>query len=248
MGAPSMYLCVLAAEGKLDAKLSITADTGSENDRVWDNGKRSSAKEYFSAIIEPYCHENGIKAVFVRSQDKNGIPRPPIIDRLEEGIMVGVPLFGSNGGRLMQGCTDKWKVQAIRQELRRKGAKTAESFIGLTMDEVHRMRPSNRKWHTHRYPLIEDERIYKSTVYVELGKRNIPFLLSSECDMCPHKNRARWQRTSPEMIEKIARIEEGFGGTQFFTPQRIPLKEALKKWEGQTEMVLDSCDSGYCGV
>jgi hypothetical protein len=245
MGGPSLYMTVLAAEGQLPTRLSISADTGSELDRAWNTGERTTAKEYFDRVIEPYARENGIEAVFVRALDKDGEPLVPIIDLLEQGITAGVPLYGSNGGQLAQRCTGKWKIRAVRQELRRRNATSARVALGLTMSEIHRMKPSDVKWCENWWPLI-DMRVYRAMVQEELERRDIPYLLSSECDNCPHKNAARWARTSPEMIDRLAEIEAGLDGL-YFTPFRIPLKEAIKKMYNADQIEMFGCDSGgYC--
>ena len=245
MGAPSMYMMVLAGQKKIPCDVVITADTGSENDCLLSNGERVTAQQFYDDVIEPLGNELGLKTAFVRALNGNGEPLPPIIDKLRKGIIPGVPTYGSKGGQLAQGCTHKWKVRAVRQELRRMGAKTARSALGLTLDEYHRMRIyRDSKWHTVYWPII-DRREYKATARKVLKSLNIPFMLSSQCDMCPHKNWIRWERTSPEMIDKLAEIEAGLGGTQFFTDQRIPLKMALKNMKKQPSL-FDACDSGYC--
>lgn len=143
----------------------------------------------------------------------------------------------------MQYCTGKYKIRAIRQELRRKGAFTARVAIGLTLAETERMKLSDVKWCENYWPLI-DLKMYRNQCQDELTKRGIPFLVSTQCDMCPHKDRARWERTSPEMIDKIAVIEAKLPGL-YFTDQRIPLKKAIKNMPSQASL-FDSCDSGYC--
>jgi len=110
MGSQSMMMMVLAAEGKLSARLSITGDTGTENDCVWNTGERTTAYDYFERVIEPYAHSYGIEATIVRKLDRHKRPLPAIGDILVSGITAGVPLFGSNGGRLPQGCTGKYKI------------------------------------------------------------------------------------------------------------------------------------------
>ena len=112
MGGPSMYMLVLAAEGKIPATLSIAADTGSELDRVLNTGERLTTEDYHREIIEPYAHDHGIEAVFVRAQDKDGNELPAIIDLLRQGNTAGTPFFGDNGGGNPQYCTGKWKLRA----------------------------------------------------------------------------------------------------------------------------------------
>jgi hypothetical protein len=237
-------LCVLAAGGVISATLSITADTGSERDCLWSNGERTTAAEYWRRVIEPYCASNGIEAAFVRAQDKTGQPLPPLIEKMKnERHPVGVPMFGGRGGRLLQNCTDKYKIRAIRQELRRRGATTACIAIGLTMSETERMKLSDVKWNWHHWPLI-DLKMYRSQIQEELDRRNIPYLISTECDMCPHKDRSRWERTSKKVIDECAEIEKLLPGL-YFTDQRIPLKQVIKNMGAQPSL-FDSCDSGYC--
>ena len=244
MGSQSMMMCVLAAEGKIPATLSISADTGSELDCLWSTGERTTAKEYFDQVIEPYCRENGLEAVFVRAQDKWGNELPPLIEKIKNELHpCGVPLFGSRGGRIQQNCTGKYKIRAIRQELRRRGATTARCAIGLTLSETERMKISDVKWCQNYWPLI-DLKLHRGAIQEKLGSRGIPYLVSTQCDMCPHKDRVRWERTSPEMIDQIAKIEAGLPGL-YFTDQRIPLKQAIANMPSQPSF-FDSCDSGYC--
>ena len=129
--------------------------------------------------------------------------------------------------------------------MRRRGAKTGTTFLGLTVDEVHRMKPSDVQWVETKYPLIE-ARLYRASIVTDLERRGIPYLISTECDGCPHKNKARWDRTSPEMIDELAEFERRFNGEFFLTSQRVPLKEALANMDDGQMSLFDVCDSGYC--
>lgn len=260
MGAPSMYLLVLAAEKKIDCNISITADTGSENDRLLNTGERITAKKYFDNVIMPYAKDNKINAFFVRAVDKNKKPLPSLIELLEKGVTAGVPFHGTRAGKLPQGCTGKYKINATRQQLRRLGYKKAKIALGLTYSELHRMKDSDVKWCKNVFPLIEigwtDRNMRnREAMYKELDKRGIPYLMSSECDMCPHKNWIRWERTSPEMIDRIAKIEQKFDGL-YFTDKLLPLKQALEIMKREYEVKgnqgnlfeIDEsvCETGYC--
>ena len=248
MGGPSMYMMVLAGQGKIPAAISITADTGWEDDCLLSTGERVTAKQFYNDVIEPLGGDLGVKTYFVRGQDKNGIDLVPIGERLAKGEMPGVPTYGSRGGQLNQACTGKYKVRPIRQQLRRLGATTARSALGLTMDEVHRMKQHNDvKWHSVYWPLI-DFRLYRATIQDHLEKLAIPYIVSSQCDGCPHQDYSRWQRLSEETIIELAEIEAGLGGTQFLTDKRIPLLEALERMKSQRpeKTLFDICDSGYC--
>lgn len=279
LGAQSLYMVVMAAEGKIPARLSITADTGWENDRLWSTGERTTARAYFERIVRPYAEQHDIEAVMVEALDGDGNPIPPLGAWVRQYIEAGklthvkIPLFGSDGGRLRQPCTSRKKVTAIRQELRRRGATSARTAHGLHRGEVHRMKGQQGRveggfytltsidalWHSHYYPII-DEGLFRTDVQQELERRGIPYLVSTECDGCPHKDWPRWSRTSPGVIDDVADMEAQMGGQFFFTDKRIPIKEALplmrQEWEAKHlrgPSLFDDpdfgCDEGgVCGV
>jgi hypothetical protein len=213
----------------------------------------------------------------VEAMDGSGAPLPGLWDWVKADIDRGkfnhikIPLFGSEGGRLRQPCTSRKKVAAIRQELRRRGATTARMAHGLHRGEIRRMKGKSGRvedgfytltdfdaqWCSHYYPLIEFG-LFRADIREMLDRLNIPWLISSECDMCPHKDWARWSRTSPEVINEIAEYEAKMEGRFFFTNKCIPIKEALAQMEaaqinqGQSNMFDDpdfGCDEGaVCGV
>lgn len=274
LGGPSLWLLIMAIRKEIPATVAITADTGWENDRLWNTGRRSTNQQYFDEVIVPLCKGSHVTPRFVRSVDKHKRPLPPLRDILLTGIAKGrpdhVPLFGSRGGRQRQSCTDKMKIRAIRQEQRRLGAKTGCCAQGIHYHEADRrvkgtyLRQDGKwsiyqttvitterimletalgvwtcidkqkvekpiKWQTHYYPLV-DLRMSRADVYAAIQKEGIPYIVSSECDLCPHKDLPRWDRSSQETIDDGERIETAMGGKFFFTDRRIPLKLALADW------------------
>lgn len=277
LGSQSMYLLVLAADKEIPATVSITADTGSENDRLWNTGERTSAREYFDRVVVPFGASHGIETRFVRARDA----RKREIETLESHTVkaakdgkltsVKIPVFGSNGGRLKQSCTDRWKIRAINQELRLMGAKTARTAQGIHYGEaVRRVRGKYiglvggwetyatterrkgvwrvTKWLTHYYPLV-DRRLRRMDIQQRLEARGVPYLVSSECDFCPHQDYARWARHTPESLAQSAALEAGFKGEYYLTEKRVPLLQALEQMRREPEGELDfGCGNSYCGV
>lgn len=273
-GGPSLFLIVMAGEGLYPADVVIVADTGWENDMLWSTGDRTNAQLFFLNVTRPLANRYGIDAYFVRSKQDNGSDYLPIPESVlskqavagteehkSEYYGLDIPLFGSNGGRLRQSCTSKWKIQAIRQQLRRLGATTATSAMGLHRDEIHRVKPAKENdWQQLIWPMLDlgtngnlgiGRTWSRIDVESELNRRNIPYLVTTECDGCPHKDWARWNRTSQQTIEELAAFEATFDGQFFLTPYRKPLKEAIALMENDNTKQLDlfdSCDSGYCFV
>lgn len=246
-GAPSIYLIVAAGQGVFPADVVIVADTGDENDMLWSTGERSSAREFYEQVTKPLAEEFGLEAVFVRANDGDGNPLPPIhLDQKLNGkVDIDMPLFGSNGGRLRQSCTSKWKKAAIRQELRRRGADTATSNLGITLDEVHRIKPNTDvQWETLAWPLCMIEPLHKASIVDRLQKMGVPYMVSSQCDKCPHKSWWHWSMSTPETIKKAAEFEAQFSGEFFLTEYRVPLLEAIQLMDSRKpRQSLDVCGS-----
>lgn len=282
LGGPSMYLLALAARREIPATISITADTGVEEDRIANDGHRVSAADFFDEIVQPYAEAHGIAAYFVRAKTGTGAPMPTIWQQTEAVLAEGkptsakIPLFGSDGGRLGQSCTSRWKVAAIRQQCRALGATTMRAAHGIhTGEALRRMKGANPrrwegwttlndidgknkdgtpkivKWCMRYYPLVE-KRLYRHQIEELLRVEGLPYLVTSECDFCPHQDLARWQRHTPERLAEVAALEGKFGGQFFFTDKRIPLLNAIElmaRDDGQQAMDLDfGCGNSVCGV
>lgn len=289
-----MFLLMLAAKREIPATISITADTGSENDRVCSTGERMTAPDFFHRFVVPYAGKHGIEPLFIRSVDKDKNDMPALGDTVRKignradrdfyDMISGlcVPMFTNDRtkGRLRQSCTDKWKVRAINQEAKRRGITLLRSAIGFHAGECHRIKArylcddggfsvykpqANRdgkmvdiRWLEHYYPAIDlgcDREKIRSILQME----GLPYLVTTECDFCPHQDYARWIMHTPEVIDDCARLEAAFQGKLFFTSLRIPLKEALEVMRKkeiekanrpiQGELPTFGCENGaYCGI
>ncbi len=281
-GVPSLALIVMAGNGLFPADVVIVADTGWENDMLGSTGERTTAREFFEQVTRPLAQRYGMDAAFVRTLDAYGHSYDPIPlhiakrrvlagtpDRPGKWYGVEIPLFGSDGGRLTQSCTSKWKIRAIRQELRRRGADTATCAIGLHREEAYRVKPSEMQWVRNIWPLLDwgegvdgkqhdlgIGRTYgRADAQEILAQVGMPYVVTSECDGCPHKDAARWDRTSPAMLAELLEFEKLFNGEFFLTEPRLPLLQGIaalrakktkakRRQDGAT--LFDSCDSGFC--
>jgi hypothetical protein len=276
-------MIVMVGLGKFHADCVIVADTGWENDMLLNTGERMTAGQFFEKVTKPLASEYGIDAYFVRVVNKDGYPYAPIPDAiLHKRALAGsaefpgklygldVPFFGSDGGQLNQACTSKWKKGAIHQQLRRLGATTATCSIGYHLGEAHRMKPSSDKWVKFNWPLVDcaegdiggiigmgiNERLRRQDCYDRLDKAGIPYIITTQCDGCPHKDWPRWERTSQENLAELARFEsqlvDSDGGRFYLTSYREPLLYALPKmrrdYEKKRGDMFDVCDSGFCFI
>jgi hypothetical protein len=281
LGGQSMYLLYLASQKKIPATVAITADTGWENDCDMMDGTKTTAEEFYRNHVAPFGQKWGIHTSFVRTKIKDGSDLPSISDYLIEKNALGkdkampVPMFGSNGGRMKQTCTDKWKISAMKQECRRLGALTARSAQGIHFGErarrvkgkyignedgwsIYQTEKYNKqtdtyttiKWLSHYYPLV-DLQMDREDVRREMDRLGLPYLISSECCGCPHADPWRWLRRTEETIESVAQIEDMYKGQVFFTDQRRPLREVIADLrlnkDAQASLFGDTADFSCTG-
>lgn len=111
------------------------------------------------------------------------------------------------------------------------------------------------KWLTHYYPLV-DLKLRREDVAKLITAEGIPFLITSECDGCPHKDLPRWLRQTPDTLQRIADVEAKFNGEYFFTDRRKPLIEAIADMQRDLTQNPDmfareadfGCGNAECGV
>ncbi len=113
----------------------------------------------------------------------------------------GVTAQFEKSGRMKRQCTYEYKIYPIEQLLRAELLKMGlakrtkdgkvrvnkgvivETWIGYTIDEFDRMKPSRHSWQRVRFPLIE-KRITHANMVAYLEERGLSFK-SSSCAICP---------------------------------------------------------------
>lgn len=250
-GAPSLFLIILAGQGKIEADIVIWADTGSENDLVLNDGSHVTGSEYFELVTKPLAEDYGLQAYAVKREE-------PLHEtqKLNGSISLDIPVFGSKGGKLKQSCTSKVKVSPSDLFLKSLGMNPRFDFVtklfGITMEEKHRVKRSPKRWQRFKYPLV-DLGIYRQQCEEELDNRNIPYLLSTQCDCCPHQDAVRWLRHTPKTIQQLTELEASWNGSFFLTKYLEPLSVALEIMRedverGTAQIDFMACDNGECFV
>jgi 3'-phosphoadenosine 5'-phosphosulfate sulfotransferase (PAPS reductase)/FAD synthetase len=65
------------------------------------------------------------------------------------------PFFTQSGGMVRRQCTGDFKIAPIRRKIRQLTTGPVTLWIGISLDEAARMKPSDVKYIQHRWPLIE---------------------------------------------------------------------------------------------
>jgi len=218
----------------------IFAETGAEPEEI--NRIVARDREYADSIGIP----------FYVTKEKYG----PLDTLPERKNQISAPAFTvdvSTGkkGTLLRTCTHEFKIAPIRQELRRHGVKSAEMWLGITTDEITRVKPSPNKWVTHRWPFIEMNwsRTDCINLLADLGVN----AQKSACYMCPYRSKAGYEgltendrQNAIKYDEKIRDLRPGF--KTYLHPTCVPLEDALATQAKQSTFVFDEEDecSGNC--
>lgn len=183
-----------------------------------------------------------------------------------------VPTFSINpdgaSGMLPRKCTHDFKLVPIYKFLRRfagvqRGQKTlaVKSLIGISLDEVQRMKPAKFPWAENVYPLIE-KRITRAGCLKWLKDRGYPEPPKSACTFCPYHNKSMWmamKKDHPEEFAQAVRFERELNalsaaqeirGVEFLHASRVPLDQVDFRTDaekGQGDLFTNECE-GMCGV
>lgn len=192
------------------------------------------------------------------------------------GRFASIPayLLDERGGEgvARRQCTSEYKLKAIRDKLRELlgvgptdhiPPGTVESLIGISVDEVARMKPSREQWIVNRWPLV-DKRMSRHDCQLWLARHGYPTPPKSACIGCPYHGNAYWRdmkRNRPEEWEDACSFDEAMRdpgtrfsdtlrGTPYLHRQRIPLRLvdlATAADGGQMDLFGDECE-GMCGL
>ena len=250
-GVQSTAMSLMAARGDIGPMpdAAIFADVGDEPSAV-------------------YAHLEWLTSV---------LPFPVVVTsagHLSADVLAGVkmarpPLF-VNDGMLGRQCTRNYKVRPIRRATRkllgvgpkqRPPAGAAEAWIGISMDEAIRMKPSGVAFITNRWPLIE-KRMSRQDCLRWMAERQYPTPPKSSCCYCPYKSDSQWRDLRDNDADgwaKAIAFDKGvrspkivalYGAEGFVHRSGKPLDEVDLRTDaeaGQPDLFNNDCE-GACGV
>ena len=256
-GVQSSTMALMAAEGELTPMpdCAIFADTGAEPKHVYD------FLDYVESLV-PFP--------VYRVMEGKGLERRTI-SALEAGEFSPVPFrtesAGSGGGMLRRQCTGEFKIKPIERKVRelvglKKGQRgpkevAVQQWIGISMDESVRMKPSRVKWIEHIWPLIEKD-MYRYDCINWMREHGYREPSKSACYFCPYHDNATWQNMKdhdPDSWERAVKMDElirnGVRGTTeklYLHRSMQPLTECdFDPARDQFDMFDHECE-GMCGV
>ena len=184
---------------------------------------------------------------------------------------ASMPLYTAGGrGMGRRQCTREYKIEPIEREIRRllgvgKGKRVpkdvaVEQWIGISTDELERLKQNPHRWAHNRWPLIE-ARMSRADCRVWF-EREYPgvCLVKSACTSCPFRDNAMWRNlrdSHPLDFEDACQFDEairhngstlrGMREQQFVHRSGVPLRAADLEDNAIGDLFRGECD-GMCGV
>lgn len=263
-GVQSSTLALIIARGELEPiDAAIFADTG------WEPPKVYVWLDWLTAEIQRCAFPFAVHRV------RTGNIRDDIIRK--SGTNATGQTFRSIPWHLLKPsgetainkrqCTSAYKIEPIHKKLRellgyaprqRIPKDACELLLGISLDEIYRMKTSRHGWLVHAWPLI-DLSMTRNDCLLWMERKGYPLPPRSSCVGCPYHSDDEWRsiREDPElwadavMIDKLIRKpRENFQSEQFMHRSCVPLDEvdlSTAADHGQLDFFNEECD-GMCGV
>jgi hypothetical protein len=244
-GTQSAAIAALIVQGKLPKPdLAVMVDTEREKSATW---------EYADAVLTPNLREVGVTLHRVKKSEF------ATVDLFSAKGDLLLPVFTSQSGatgKLPTDCSNEWKARVVQRWLRAQGVQQAEQWIGISVDEMRRMRFSGLGWLRNRYPLIEPEfgLTYRRADCVAAVERlGWPTPPRSACWMCPNMGDHEWREMKehhPQDFAQAVQFEREIRETDphfWLHESAVPLDQV--DFTSQGGLFDDrACASGMCFV
>ena len=261
-GVQSSAMYLMACEGELTPMpdAAIFADTQAEPPWVYEH---LEFLETFAHIIPIHrCTGGSIEKKLYWGRQNGG----------KGFVQIPAYLSGLDGrGIGPRQCTGEFKITPIQKEVRRllglsKGQRAAgkfkvEQWIGISLDEIQRAKPSDVSWIKRHYPLIFDRPTDRAECSHWIQQRGYPLPKKSSCYFCPYHDDKTWldlKRSDPALFARAVQIDndlragemrcsDGLTKQQFLHSGLKPLGETEFRDEDQLDLFTNECE-GVCGV
>jgi len=260
-GVQSSVLALMAAKGEIGPRpdYAIFADTQWEPKEVYDH------LDWLESVVSnPLRVEHPFPIIRV---SKGNIREDSLNGRIQ------IPAFAKGAGMSSRQCTRDYKIDPVTKKIReliglkyrQHAPKTpvVEQWLGISTDEVQRMKESRDKFIENRWPLIEEGMSRRDCL--AWFARHYPerTLAKSACIGCPFHTNEEWRRirdTDPVSWQDAVEFDKairskgtlkGMNNQQYSHRSCVPLDEvdlSTAADKGQVEFGFQEECEGMCGI
>ena len=265
-GVQSSALALMIHKGKIPmVDCAIFADTQAEPPKVYE--WLEFIKKTVSYPVHIVTWRNLEQDVLDASQGKYQAFTIPFYTKNKETEQKGM---------LMRQCTADYKIKPVTKKVRellgyKKGERVdlkevkVEMLLGISTDEMRRMRMNRLRYIDNQYPLINDFGMSRQDCIMWMKDNGYPMPTKSACYFYPFHSQSTWKEikeNDPELFEKAVQMDKQIRDQEKYKTNNKhndelylhrscePLDKALED-DGQLDMFdgFDSiCDEGMCGV
>lgn len=212
-GVQSSCLALMAAKGEITPMpdFAVFADTQAEPTEVykWLDWLETQLPFPVYRVTKGNLTEDSLK-VFNHKKTGN--------ERIQRIIpLFGVKPSGEVTAAIGRSCTADYKVAPILKKIKevceiKHGQKdiTVTQWIGISYDEMQRMKNPSNKWTQHRWPLIE-KKMNRTHCKEWMRVNGYPEPPRSACYYCPFHSDEEWRRLrndDPEHFKKALEFDK----------------------------------------
>lgn len=242
-GTQSVAIAVMVANGELPRpERVVIADTGREAQETWNYTRDhvNPLLDHIDLEVEVAPHSLSTVGLYAKNGD------------------LLLPVFTNNGGKMPTLCSNEWKKRVVGRWCRQQGygpKNPLRMWLGISVDEVHRAKPSGVAWMQYHWPLLMDVPRRRDECIALVQRAGLPEPPRSACWMCPHRNNAEWRHlrdNQPQDWDKAVALENSIqerderDGGIYLHRQMVSLGDAII--DSDNIDMFDACDSGFCFV
>ena len=270
-GVQSTTMALMAARGEIEPMpdAAIFADTGAEPKAVYEHLDWLRSPNVLPFPVEV------VRAGDIRSDTHSALNG----GRHCRGRAATAPFFtlGRDGraAPLRRQCTAAYKVEPINRRIREylgvkarrrvpAGIPPVVVWLGISTDEIHRMKPAREWWVSRHWPLV-DARMSRNDCLCWLERHGYATPPRSACIFCPYRSDREWRWLrdhDPEGWEEAVAIDRairpGFPrinserstGELYLHRSLAPLEDVdfrTASERGQLDLFGNECE-GMCGL
>lgn len=247
-GTQSIAMALLVVQGRLPRPDRIViADTGYEFKRTW---------EYTTQHVQPLLAAAGL-TIEIAPHSLSMVD----LYSLKKGEVL-IPAYDATKtnakgehAKLPTMCSTEWKTRVVRRYIGGYEANPGgvEMWIGMSLDELGRLKHSDVQWCRNHWPLCYDVKMTRAECAHLVESSGLPPAIKSRCKICPHQPDEEWlevKQEPDEWLEAVALDEQIYASHQLRLHKSCkPLKDVVfvprnRKEDGS--LFDQECSSGYC--
>ena len=250
-GTQSTALALMCETGRLPVPdVAVFADTGWEPPWVYETVEAVSGLVSFDVEVVGERNLAEDTGGGVNSSGTFGFIQIPAYMRTSTGVKMG-----------QRQCTKNYKIVPVERAIRRRlgvsrlAAKhQVELWLGITRDEIGRVKANRNRHITNRFPLLDADLTRQDCLLFLQNQFPAVPVGKSSCVGCPYRSAAGWRQIAleaPAEFQQAVQIDRRIRylsdeGEQFLHQAAVPLEQAVRQGGDQPSLLEEECE-GWCG-